>query len=133
MCGAAKRFCVRCCHTRLCAAQVAWQRLLGTGSAGDGAVLEDSGAGRASVVAAVLTTRRVLLAAATLRALAAAALPPGAPAAMSLLWVGPALLWVGPALLFSTEAHQARRAPRRILLVTLQRERRPSEAQGYTT
>lgn len=85
--------------------QVAWQRLLGSGSAGDGAVLEDSGAGRASVVAAVLTSRRVLLASATLRVLAAAALPPGAPAATS-------LLWVGPALLFSTEAHQARREPR---------------------
>lgn len=78
--------------------QVAWQSLLGAG-AGDGAVLEDSGAGKASVAGAVLTSRRLLLLSATLTVLAVAAPPPGAPAATS-------LLWVGPALLFTTEAHQ---------------------------
>ena len=78
--------------------QVAWQSLLGAG-AGDGAVLEDSGAGKASVAGAVLTSRRLLLLSATLTVLAAAVPPPGAPAATS-------LLWVGPALLFTTEAHQ---------------------------
>ena len=80
--------------------QVAWQSLLGEGR-GDGAVLEDSGAGKASVAAAVLTSRRVLLLSATLTVLATAAPPPGAAAATS-------LLWAGPALLFTTEAHQAR-------------------------
>jgi hypothetical protein len=84
---------------------VAWQDLLD--DSGDGSVLDDSGAGKASVAAAVLTTRRLLLASATLRVLAAYAPSPAQPPPTS-------LLWLGPALLFATSAHQARDCTRHV-------------------
>ena len=70
--------------------QVAWQSLVEEG--GDSAVLDDSGSGKASMVAAVLTTGRVLLVSATLCILAVHMQSPAAMPFTSMLWLGPALL-----------------------------------------
>jgi hypothetical protein len=82
--------------------QAAWQSLLD--HSGDGAVLDDSGDGKASVVGAVLTSRRLMMVSATLRVIAATPLSSSQPPITS-------FLWAGPALLFCNAAHQARTAP----------------------
>lgn len=77
--------------------QVTWQSLLD--ESGDGSVIDDSGAGKASIAAAVLTSRRLLVVSATMRPLCAYAPGPSQPAITS-------FLWLGPALLFCNSAHQ---------------------------
>ena len=76
--------------------QVAWQNLL-TGV--EGAVLDDTGEGKASVVGAMLTTRRVLVVSATLSVLVAFGVASTEASPTS-------LLWMGPALLFTTSSNQ---------------------------
>ena len=84
-------------HERLhCVRQVAWQSLV---EASEGSVMDDSGAGRASLVGAVITPRRAILVSVTLTPLAAA---PAASAGAA--FTGG--LWVGPALLLTTASHQ---------------------------
>ena len=81
------------------AEQVAWQGLLDE-SAG-GSVIDDTGAGKASIAAAVLTTGRLLLVSATLRPLCTFTPSFSEPLITS-------FLWLGPALLFCNSAHQVR-------------------------
>jgi hypothetical protein len=78
-------------------AQVAWQSLLDESS--DGSVIDDSGAGKASIAAAVLTSHRLCIVSATMLPLCALAPRPPEPAIIS-------FLWLGPALLFCNSAHQ---------------------------
>lgn len=80
--------------------QVAWQGLVD--ESGGGSVMDDTGAGKASIAAAVLTTRRLLLVSATLRPLCAFSPSPSEAAITS-------FLWLGPALLFCNSAHQVSR------------------------
>ncbi|EIE25272.1 hypothetical protein COCSUDRAFT_65173 [Coccomyxa subellipsoidea C-169] len=77
--------------------QVAWQGLLD--ESGGGSVMDDTGAGKASIAAAVLTSRRLLLVSATLRPLCAFSPSPSDAPITS-------FLWLGPALLFCNSAHQ---------------------------
>lgn len=76
--------------------QVAWQSLV---EAGEGSVMDDSGAGKASTVGVVLTPGRALLVTVTLLPLATASADrAGSPFT--------SCLWLGPALLLSTASHQ---------------------------
>lgn len=77
--------------------QVAWQGLLD--ESGGGSVMDDTGAGKASIAAAVLTSRRLLLVSATLRPLCTFSPSPSDAPITS-------FLWLGPALLFCNSAHQ---------------------------
>ena len=77
--------------------QVAWQGLLNVSA--EGSVSDDSGTGKASIAAAVLTHRRLLIVSATLTVLYAHVPSAAEPAITS-------FLWLGPALLFCNAAHQ---------------------------
>lgn len=79
---------------------MAWQGLLDESA--DGSVMDDTGAGKASIAAAVLTTRRLLLISATMRPLCYFAPGPTEAPITS-------FLWLGPALLFCNSAHQVGR------------------------
>ena len=87
---------VRCVHL-----QVAWQSLVE--ESGEGSVMDDSGAGKASLVGAVLTPNRAMLVSLALLPLASAtAAAAGAPFT--------SCLWLGPALLLSTASHQVQQS-----------------------
>ena len=77
--------------------QVAWQGLLDVSA--EGSVSDDSGTGKASIAAAVLTHRRLLIVSATLTVLCVHVPSAAEPAITS-------FLWLGPALLFCNAAHQ---------------------------
>lgn len=64
-------------------------------------MIDDTGAGKASITAAVLTTGRLLLVSATLLPLCAVTPTPSEPLITS-------FLWLGPALLFCNSAHQVK-------------------------
>lgn len=81
---------------------MAWQGLLDESS--EGSVSDDSGAGKASIAAAVLTHRRLLILSATLSVLAAHVPSPAEPAISS-------FLWLGTALVFCNAAHQVCPSP----------------------
>lgn len=85
---------------------MAWQSLLD--ESGDGSVIDDSGVGKASIAAAVLTSRRLLIVSATMRPLCAFAPGPSQPAITSFLWLGPALLFCNTA---QQVGHQPYRLP----------------------
>ena len=75
---------------------MAWQSLV---EAPEGSVIDDSGAGKASLVGAVITPQRAIMVTATLLPLAAAQ----AASVGSSFTSG---LFAGPALLLTTAAHQ---------------------------
>ncbi|CAK0749293.1 hypothetical protein CVIRNUC_001899 [Coccomyxa viridis] len=79
--------------------QVAWQGLLDVSA--EGSVSDDSGTGKASIAAAVLTHRRLLIVSATLTVLCVHVPSAAEPAITS-------FLWLGPALLFCNAAHQVK-------------------------
>ena len=81
--------------------QVAWQSLV---DSSEGSIMDDSGAGKASLVGAVITPLRAVLVSATLTPLAASPVQPTAPALTS-------GLWLGPALLLCNAAHQVGHTP----------------------
>ena len=86
--------------------QVAWQGLLDVSA--EGSASDDSGTGKASIAAAVLTHRRLLIVSATLTVLCVHMPSAAEPAITS-------FLWLGPALLFCNAAHQVPAVMRDVL------------------